>query len=171
VAYHQPARPAARRRQATVYRARRRRLRLAKVMTAYLTLKRYPLTSAQDGFTITLTPQQAQPQPPGQSVIAVAAGEQLTERQLLQALLIASANNIAHILATQLSGSQTAFVAHMNTQARALGMNHTHYTDPSGFDPRTVSTAADQLRIFQQAIRSPAFRQIISMASVTPPPS
>ena len=37
----------------------------------------------------------------------------------------------------------------MNAEARALGMDHTTYTDPSGFDPGTVSTAADQLRVFR----------------------
>jgi D-alanyl-D-alanine carboxypeptidase (penicillin-binding protein 5/6) len=57
----------------------------------------------------------------------------------------------------------------MNAEARALGMAHTTYTDPSGFDPSTVSTAADQLRIFQQTMRHPAFRQIVSMADVTLP--
>ncbi len=48
-------------------------------------------------------------------------------------------------------------------------MDHTIYTDPSGFDPSTVSTAADQLRVFRQAMRFPVFRQIVSMASVTLP--
>jgi D-alanyl-D-alanine carboxypeptidase (penicillin-binding protein 5/6) len=48
-------------------------------------------------------------------------------------------------------------------------MNHTTYTDPSGFDPGTISTAADQLRVFQRAMRSTVFRQIVSMASVTLP--
>ncbi len=62
---------------------------LAKVMTAYLTLKHYPLSGAQNGFTITVTAPQAQEQAhdaaENQSSVAVAAGEQLTERQLLQA--------------------------------------------------------------------------------------
>jgi D-alanyl-D-alanine carboxypeptidase (penicillin-binding protein 5/6) len=143
---------------------------LAKVMTAYLTLERYPLSGAQDGFTITVTDEQAQAaQAQGQSVVAVRAGEQLTERQLLEGLLIPSGNNIARMLAGGVAGSETRFLAEMNAKARALGMDHTIYTDPSGFDPSTVSTAADQLRVFQQAMRFPAFRQIVSMASVTLP--
>jgi D-alanyl-D-alanine carboxypeptidase (penicillin-binding protein 5/6) len=142
---------------------------LAKVMTAYLTLERYPLSGAQDGFTITVTEDQAQVEAPGQSVVAVRAGEQLTERQLLEALLIPSGNNIARILATGVAGSEARFLAEMNAEARALGMDHTIYTDPSGFDPSTVSTAADQLRVFVRAIRFPVFRQIVSMASVTLP--
>jgi D-alanyl-D-alanine carboxypeptidase (penicillin-binding protein 5/6) len=146
---------------------------LAKVMTAYLTLKRYPLSGAQDGFTITVTEAQAQDEAQdsaeNQSSVAVAAGEQLTERQLLEALLIPSGNNIAQVLAAQVGGSETSFVAEMNAQARTLGMGHTVYTDPSGWDPGTVSTAADQLRIFEQAMRFPIFRQIVSMASVSLP--
>ncbi len=105
----------------------------------------------------------------GQSVVAVRAGEQLTERQLLEALLIPSGNNIAQILATQVAGSDTRFLAEMNAEARALGMDHTIYTDPSGFDPSTVSTAADQLRVFRRAMRFPVFGQIVSMPDVTLP--
>ena len=101
--------------------------------------------------------------------MAVQAGEQLTERQLLEALLIPSGNNIARMLAARVAGSETRFIAEMNAEARALGMDHTIYTDPSGFDPSTVSTAADQLRVFQRAMRFPVFRQIVSMASVTLP--
>lgn len=146
---------------------------LAKVMTAYLTLERYPLSGTEDGFTITVTATQAQAvaqaRSEGQSVVAVAADEQLTERQLLEALLIPSGNNIANLLAIVVAGSETSFVAEMNAQARALGMDHTAYTDPSGFDASTVSTAADQLRVFQQAMRFPVFRQIVSMGSVTLP--
>ena len=146
---------------------------VAKVMTAYLVLKRYPLSARQDGFAIAITEAQAQEEAEdtaeNQSGVAVAAGEQLTERQLLEGLLIPSANNIAWILAARVAGSQTSFVADMNAQARALGMDHTTYTDPSGFDPGTVSTAADQLRVFERAMRFPIFRQIVSMPSVTLP--
>jgi D-alanyl-D-alanine carboxypeptidase (penicillin-binding protein 5/6) len=101
--------------------------------------------------------------------VVVQAGEQLTERQLLEALLIPSSNNIARMLATEVAGSERSFVAEMNAAARALGMGHTDYTNPGGFDPGTVSTAADQLRVFQRAMSFPVFRQIVSMPSVTLP--
>jgi serine-type D-Ala-D-Ala carboxypeptidase (penicillin-binding protein 5/6) len=146
---------------------------LAKVMAAYLTLERYPLSGAQDGFTVSVSAGQAQAAAQdarqGQSVVAVQAGERLSERQLLEALLVPSGNNIAWILAAQVAGSEPRFVAEMNARARALGMDHTIYTDPSGFDPSTVSTAADQLRVFDWAMRFAAFRQIVSMPSVTLP--
>ena len=146
---------------------------LAKLMTAYLTLERYPLSGAQSGFTITVTAAQAQAAAQAaaqdESFVAVRAGEQLTERQLLEALLIPSGNNIARMLADLLAGSETRFLEEMNAEARALGMDHTIYTDPSGFDPGTVSTAADQLRVLRRAMRFPAFRQIVPLAGVTLP--
>jgi serine-type D-Ala-D-Ala carboxypeptidase (penicillin-binding protein 5/6) len=146
---------------------------VAKVMTAYLVLERYPLSGTEAGFTMTVTASQAQAEAEDaseeQSVAAVQAGEQLTERQLLEALLIPSANNIARMLAARVAGSERSFVIEMNAEARALGMDHTTYTDPSGWDAGTVSTAADQLRVFRQAMRLEVFRQIVSMASVTLP--
>jgi D-alanyl-D-alanine carboxypeptidase (penicillin-binding protein 5/6) len=142
-------------------------------MTAYLTLERYPLSGEQEGFTITVTTADAQAAAEdasrNQSIVAVRAGEQLTERQLLQALLIPSGNNIASMLAATIAGSEAGFVAEMNAMAQALRMNRTIYTDPSGYDPSTISTAADQLRVFQRAMHSPVFRQIVSMDRVTLP--
>ena len=146
---------------------------LAKVMTAYLTLERYPLSGEEDGFTLTVTAEEAravaEEASERQSVVAVQAGEQLTERQLLEALLIPSGNNIARMLAAYVAASEARFLAEMNTEARALGMDRTTYTDPSGFDPETVSTAADQLRVFLRAMRFPVFREIVSMGSVDLP--
>ena len=87
----------------------------------------------------------------------------------IASLLIPSGNNIARMLAEHVAGSETRFLAEMNTEARALGMGHTTYTDPSGFDPSTVSTAADQLRVFQRTTRFSVFGQIVSMPDVTLP--
>lgn len=99
----------------------------------------------------------------GDSLVPVAAGEMLTERQALEALLLPSADNMAWILARWDAGSQTAFVARMNATARRLGMTGTSYTDPSGLDPSTVSTAADQVRLGPAAMRVPALAAIVAM--------
>ncbi len=142
-------------------------------MTAHLTLERYPLSREQDGFAITVTAAQAhaaaRDADEDESVVAVQDGEQLTERQILEGLLIASGNNIAGMLAVLLAGSETTFLAEMDAEARALGMDHTTYADPSGFDPSTVSAASDQLRIFQRAMRIPVFREVVAMRNVTLP--
>ena len=63
------------------------------------------------------------------------------------ALLLPSANNVAVMLARYVSGSTGAFVDEMNATAASLGMTGTRYTDPSGYEPTTVSTAVDQLRL------------------------
>src|SRR4029450_11873896 len=95
--------------------------------------------------------------------------EQLTELQALQALLLPSANNIATVLARWDARSAERVVARVNATARALGMTHTRYTDPSGYDDATVSTAADQVRIVDRAMRLPVFSSIVATPSATLP--
>ncbi|HMC71253.1 MAG TPA: hypothetical protein VKJ07_19010 [Mycobacteriales bacterium] len=146
---------------------------VAKVMTAYVVLRDHPLRSDEDGPTITLTDADVadtdRRRGQRQSVVSIAAGEQLTERQALQALLLPSANNIAAVLARWDAGSADRFVARMNATARSLGMTHTRYTDPSGYDDATVSTAADQVRIVDRAMRLPVFASIVATPSATLP--
>jgi serine-type D-Ala-D-Ala carboxypeptidase (penicillin-binding protein 5/6) len=146
---------------------------IAKVMTAYVVLRDHPLEVGQDGPTITLTDADVADTDRragrDESVVPIAAGEQLTERQALQALLLPSANNIAAVLARWDAGSADRFVARMNATARSLGMTHTRYTDPSGYDDATVSTAADQVRIVDRATRLPVFASIAATPSATLP--
>jgi D-alanyl-D-alanine carboxypeptidase (penicillin-binding protein 5/6) len=146
---------------------------VAKVMTAYLVLRGHPLRPGQDGPTIALTDVDVadtdRRRRQQESVVSIAAGEQLTELQALQALLLPSANNIASVLARWDAGSADRFVARMNATARSLGMTHTRYTDPSGYDDLTVSTAADQVRIVDRAMRLPVFASIVATPSATLP--
>jgi D-alanyl-D-alanine carboxypeptidase (penicillin-binding protein 5/6) len=104
-----------------------------------------------------------------ESVVALAAGEVLTERQSLTALLLPSANNVAIMLARRVAGSVPAFLARMNTAAQALGMTATHYTDPSGFRASTVSTARDQLVLANAAMRIPALAATVALRSAQLP--
>ncbi|HET9082097.1 MAG TPA: hypothetical protein VFO01_16495 [Trebonia sp.] len=130
---------------------------VAKVMTAYVILHDHPLPANGSGPDITVEPSEAAGYPSqvrdGDSLVPVVAGERLTERQALEALLLPSADNMAWILAWWDAGSQAAFVARMNATARRLGMTGTSYTDPSGLDPSTTSTAADQVRLGVAAMR------------------
>ena len=146
---------------------------LAKVMTAYLVLRDHPLRPGHDGPTITLTDDDVadtdRRRGQDESVVSIAGGEQLTERQALQAVLLPSANNIAAVLARWDADSVNRFVAQMNATARSLRMTHTRYTDPSGYDDATVSTAADQVRIVDRAMRVPVFASIVATSSVTLP--
>ena len=146
---------------------------VAKVMTAYLVLRDHPLRLGQDGPTITLTDGDVadtdRRRRQQESIVPIAAGEQLTERQALQALLLPSANNIAAVLARWDAGSADRFIARMNATARSLGMTHTRYTDPSGYDDASVSTAADQVRIVDRAMSLPMFASIVATPSATLP--
>jgi serine-type D-Ala-D-Ala carboxypeptidase (penicillin-binding protein 5/6) len=140
---------------------------LAKVMTAYLVLR-----DPKD-VTVTVTDDDVADteRRAGQdeSIVRIAAGETLTERQALIAILLPSANNVAAMLARAVGGSQDAFVARMNDMAHALGMRNTFYTDPSGFDDGTRSTADDQLILAQHAMKLPEFASLVALRSAELP--
>ena len=145
---------------------------VAKVMTAYVFLHDHPLASGQEGATYRVSPEEAARLPwriaREETHVDVVANQPFTEREAIEALMIVSANNIAHELARWDSGGDVPFVAKMNATARRLGMTGTRYTDPSGFDATTVSTAADQVRLFRAAMRIPAFTEIVSKSTFTP---
>ena len=147
---------------------------VAKVMTAYLTLLQFPLSSTgHGGFTLRITKADVEEERTrmalDESVVPVIAGERLSERQALQALLLPSANNVAELLAVHDAGSVGAFVARMNATARRLGMTATTYTDPSGYQDTTVSTAVDQVKLAALAMRMPAFAAIVDERSADLP--
>jgi D-alanyl-D-alanine carboxypeptidase (penicillin-binding protein 5/6) len=146
---------------------------VAKVMTAYVILHDHPLPSGGSGPDIVVQSSEAAAYPwqvrAGDSLVPVVAGERLTERQALEALLLPSADNMAWILARWDAGSQAAFVARMNATARRLGMTGTSYTDPSGLDPSTTSTAADQVRLGMAAMRVPVLGTIAAMSTAVVP--
>ena len=146
---------------------------VAKVMTAYIVLRDHPLGAGEPGPAIVVQPGEAAAYPAqrrnGDSLVPVAAGEQLTERQALEALLLPSADNVAWILARWDAGSRAAFTAQMNTTARRLGMTDTRYTDPSGLSASTTSTAADQVRLGMAAMSEPALAQIVALRSAVIP--
>ncbi|MBS1889469.1 MAG: D-alanyl-D-alanine carboxypeptidase [Actinobacteria bacterium] len=146
---------------------------VAKVMTAYLTLKQFPLAPGAEGFHVRISKAQVAEERQrvalDQSTIKVRAGETLSERQLLEALMLPSANNIAALLAVHDAGSIGAFVERMNQTAGELGMAATTYTDPSGYEASTVSTAADQMKLARVAMADPTFAQIVAKPSTVLP--
>ncbi|WP_126637115.1 D-alanyl-D-alanine carboxypeptidase family protein [Embleya hyalina] len=144
---------------------------VAKVMTAYVFLKAKPLATGASGPSFTISAEEAARSADrmrrSESLTPVTAGESFTQRRALEALMVVSANNIAHEIARWVDGGDAAFVARMNRTARELGMTNTTYTDPSGFDPATVSTAADQVKLFGAAMRDPGFASIAGVPSYT----
>ncbi|MER6731146.1 D-alanyl-D-alanine carboxypeptidase [Streptomyces puniciscabiei] len=139
---------------------------VAKVMTAYLILRDHPLKSGQDGPKITIDKAaEAQSDAGQESTVRVTAGDRISEREALEAILLPSANNVARLLARWDSRSEQAFTVKMNAAARSLGMTDTKYTDPSGLTASTVSTAVDQVKLARAAMQQPVFREVAAMMS------
>ncbi|GAA2920142.1 hypothetical protein GCM10020221_15470 [Streptomyces thioluteus] len=143
---------------------------MAKVMTAYIVLRDHPLKMKKQGGqevpeqgpTITIDAQAEKEAGSGDEsrIEWVKAGQSYSEYDMLQMLLIPSGNNIARQLARWDAGSEAAFVKKMNDVAKELGMKRTTYTDPSGFDKTTVSTASDQVLLAEKVITNPIVRSI-----------
>jgi D-alanyl-D-alanine carboxypeptidase (penicillin-binding protein 5/6) len=146
---------------------------VAKVLTAYQVLIDHPLAAGAAGPTLTVSRAEAaaygRQLAQNQSLVRVTAGERLTERQALQALLLASADNVAQVLARWDAGNVPGFLRRANKTAARLGMAHSRYTDPSGLDRGTVSTAPDQLLLAQAAMRLPAFAELVGERTATIP--
>ncbi|MGV9390541.1 D-alanyl-D-alanine carboxypeptidase [Streptomyces olivaceus] len=139
---------------------------VAKVMTAYVILRDHPLKSGADGPKIKIDQTAEDQSQAGQeSTVDVTAGDSISQREALQSILIASANNVARLLARWDAGSEKAFVEKMNAAAKDLGMGNTTYTDPSGLNNTTVSTAVDQVKLAKEAMKAPAFREVAAMMS------
>jgi D-alanyl-D-alanine carboxypeptidase len=142
---------------------------VAKVMTAYVILRDHPLKAGEEGPRIPVDAQaekDAGLSAQGESTVEVEEGEEITLDEALHALMIASANNVARLLARWDSGgSEKAFVEKMNAAAEELGMANTTYTDASGLRKDTVSTAADQVKLGKKVMDYEAFREIVRKPS------
>lgn len=89
----------------------------------------------------------------------LAIGTRLTRAQLFHLALMASENRAAHALARNYPGGLTACIRAMNAKARALGMTHTHFVEPTGLSSRDTSTPADLAKLVMAAAESPVIRR------------
>jgi serine-type D-Ala-D-Ala carboxypeptidase (penicillin-binding protein 5/6) len=139
---------------------------VAKTMTAIAVLDAHPLAPGEEGPVVSMTAQDValfhEAVSADGSALPVRAGEPLTERQLLLGLMLPSANNLAETLARWVSGDPLAFVRRLNEMAERFGMRHTHFEDPSGYSPLTVSTPADLVRLGRAALAVPALAAVVA---------
>lgn len=146
---------------------------VAKAMTAYIVLKDHPLKAGAEGEKITVdatAEKEGGYDKDGESTLnTVKAGDVLTEKQALSAIMIPSANNIARLLARWDAGSEAAFIKKMNDTAKSLGMTNTTYTDASGLKETTVSTAEDQVKLGNQLVKIQALMDITKLPSWVDP--
>ncbi|MFJ8136969.1 D-alanyl-D-alanine carboxypeptidase [Streptomyces sp. NPDC096013] len=146
---------------------------VAKAMTAYIVLKDHPLKAGTEGEKITVdatAEKEGGYDKDGESTLnTVKAGDVLTEKQALSAIMIPSANNIARLLARWDAGSEVAFIKKMNATAKELGMTNTTYTDASGLKETTVSSAEDQVKLGNQLVKIQSLMDITKLPSWVDP--
>ena len=145
---------------------------LAKMATAVVVFRDHPMPMGSSGPSILITGDEASQfgvdLANDETTIPLQAGESITELQLLQALMVASANDAAYTLAEWDAGSQAAFVAKMNGLAAWSGPS-TPTSSIERLRPQSVSTAADILRIAATGMAIPAFAWVVASPAATVP--
>ena len=139
-------------------RARERRMiaSTTKLMTALLTLENARPKAVFSAAEYAAAPIESQ--------IGLRAGERMTVSDLLEALLLESANDAAVTLAEGIAGTREAFVAAMNARAQELGLQRTSYANPIGFDdPLNYSTARDLAKLALELMQRRRFARIVDM--------
>lgn len=147
---------------------------IAKVILSLCVLQKAPLRPGEQGPVYTIDAQDValynQYVAENGSVLQVTAGQQLTEYQALEALMLPSANNIADSLALKLFGSQQAYAAYATSFLRAHGMDQTTIgPDASGYDPGTTSTASDLTTLGLLALKNPVLMEIVGESTADLP--
>ena len=141
---------------------------VTKLMTALLVIE--DVRARRYGFfdTVVATPDVARSEA---SWIGLKAGDKVTVRDLLIALMVHSANDAAIALGVNSSGSLNGFIARMNARAKELGMASTKYYNPNGLPPKprypwksfNVTTASDQLKLAVQLLKYPEILEFTSI--------
>jgi serine-type D-Ala-D-Ala carboxypeptidase (penicillin-binding protein 5/6) len=134
---------------------------LVKVMTAYVVLREARLT---DTVTVTAADVRYGIRN-GATIAGLRKGDKMTIEELLYGLMLPSGADAANMLARKYGPGKTAFVAKMNAAARELGLADTRYTNADGLPNPSrggYSTALDQVKLAQVALRNPKFTEIVS---------
>ena len=143
----------------------------AKLVTALMVLKKYPLTINQQGPMIPITTNDLNIYnnyvAKQGSVVKVVAGESLSEYQMLEAMLLPSADNIADSLAIWAYGS----LANYSTLANQYLIDNKIYgvhvgIDASGYDPSSVASASGLILLGIKAYSNPVIAQLVSLKTV-----
>ena len=102
------------------------------------------------------------------SSIYLFAGEKMTLRDLLSAMLLESANDAAAAIAIEIGGSIPAFCDMMNARADELGLSDTHFTNPHGlYDEDHYTTAYELARITREALKNEDIKSIVATQKMT----
>lgn len=106
----------------------------------------------------------------GESEIGLVLGEEIRLGLLIETALIRSANDAAVAVAEAVGGSEEGFVAMMNAEVEALGLEHSRFANPHGLDaPDHYSSARDLLDMTLAAMEFPAFAEAVRASQVAFP--
>lgn len=146
---------------------------IAKTILALSILEKNPISPGENGPTITMTQADVdiftKDLAQNSSVVPVKVGEQFTEYEMLQALMIPSGNNIANSLAVWGFGSVENYLSYANDFVAKLGLNQTRLFDPHGLSPQTVSSAHDLIILGEKALANPVLAEIVNQKQLTLP--
>jgi D-alanyl-D-alanine carboxypeptidase len=131
-----------------------------KIMTALVVLDH-----ADFGETITIS---AAAEAVGDAEIDLRAGQRVSVDTLFEAMLVPSANDAAYALAEYVAGTIPAFAQLMNEKARALGLQHSAFTNPTGLDADGHYTCASDLATLAAvAMTHERFAETVALSEVT----
>lgn len=138
---------------------------LTKMMTAYLVFEEIKAGRLTLKSKISCSAA-AHKEPP--SKLGLPIGGELTVDKALQALIVKSANDVAVMLAEAVADSEPAFVARMNTKAKALGMTRTTFVNANGLPASDqITTARDLARLSRAVITDfPEYAHYWSMSQM-----
>lgn len=141
---------------------------MTKMMVAYIAFKEIQAGRLKKEELLTATPVVNVVQW-DESQMYLKPGEQITIDQLLAGLIVMSANDAAVSLAERISGSVPAFVARMNKEAKALGMNDTHFANPPGVTMDDHYSSAHDMALLGQAVtaQTPEYMQYSVLPNFT----
>lgn len=132
-----------------------------KIVTAILVLENCKLNDI-----VTATAEGLASIPEGYVTANISVDEQLTVEQLLELLLIHSANDAANVLAIHVGGTIANFVNMMNNKVYELNLSNTHFTNTYGLqDNNHYTTAHDLANIMQYCLKNSDFRRIAGSSS------
>ncbi len=136
-----------------------------KILTAILTIENCNLSE-----TATASEYAIRSIPSGYTTANIQIGETLSIKDLLYALMLRSANESAVILAEHISGSQEAFAELMNSKAKEIGCQNTHFVNSNGIhNENHYTTAYDLALIAKYCMQNETFREIVKTTSFTLP--
>jgi D-alanyl-D-alanine carboxypeptidase (penicillin-binding protein 5/6) len=146
---------------------------ITKVATVSMVLEKLPLKVGEQGpsyqFTRADQREFQQYRRQNQSSLDVPVGGSLTEYQMLQGVLLGSANNYIDRLAREIWGSERAFADASAAWLRSKGIDGMTLDSPSGFDKNNVASPEALLRLGEVAMRNPVFAEIVSTRSAEIP--